>query len=185
VKSFKTKEFVNPKQVPLKIARVGNEEHGYRLIIATRKSFVELILDDEKLKKYQEETKPTEKVKSSKNKGEPTLEIAKIIKIQKNYEFVQFINIGNDQTAVMINNPETNQIRYILISVDESYEKPDKLNSKKSSKDKEDDEENDKEVGKANDKGVNEVEGLPTDGNTTNNATDKEADDSESQQQEN
>lgn len=48
-------------------------------------------------------------------------QIVKVVKIQKDYEFVQFIIIGNNKTAVMINNPKTNQIRYILISRDEKY----------------------------------------------------------------
>jgi len=52
VKSLKTKEFVKNRQVPLKIARVGNSQKDYRLIIATKKSFIELIIDEKKREDY-------------------------------------------------------------------------------------------------------------------------------------
>jgi len=52
---------------------------------------------------------------------EKAKQLVKVVKIKKDFEFVQFINIGNNKTAVMLNNPKTNQIRYILISRDEYY----------------------------------------------------------------
>lgn len=92
-----------------------------------------------------------------------------MIKIQKDYEFVQFINIGNDQTAVMINNPETNQIRYILISLDENYKKKEE---------NADDKVDDKETGKADDKATEAIEGLVPDDAKTAKGSNKDGDES-------
>jgi len=89
-----------------------------------------------------------------------------VIKIQKDYEFVQFINIGNDQTAVMINNPETNQIRYILISLDENYKKDD-----------------DKETGKADDKATEAIEGIVPDDAKTAKGSNQDGDESSQQKE--
>jgi len=105
-----------------------------------------------------------------------------VIKIQKDYEFVQFINIGNDQTAVMINNPETNQIRYILISLDENYKKDDDKETGKAD-DKETGKADDKETGKADDKATEAIEGIVPDDAKTAKGSNQDGDESSQQKE--